>query len=222
MKCFALALSVVALSFVCFRGTTEAGVLISRPGPDSLDGASVVALPNESIGLEGSVSFDFQTANPTGDGQRPWNMNDAADSVGEMGVVVGGLDGAVKVTIWNNNGGYVFSPTYVTVGSISDTAYHHIDFTWKEGSPTLCAFDGAVTSIANTHSLIAFTSGYNSLGGQVTDTNPGHLFFTGTVKDFVMTDVYTPPVSTPEPGTMMALLSAGLFGLLCYAWRKRK
>ena len=39
----------------------------------------------------------------------------------------------------------------------------------------------------------------------------------GTVFDNVRLDY----AAVPEPGTM-ALLSAGLFGLLAYAWRKRK
>ena len=44
---------------------------------------------------------------------------------------------------------------------------------------------------------------------------------TGAYSRILLDNVSVTIASVPEPGTL-ALLDAGLFGLLCYAWRKRK
>jgi hypothetical protein len=141
----------------------------------------------------------------------------------------------------NNNGAgiWVTSPA----SSVSYNTAHILEVTFNAGAVTLYVDGTSVATGTAGESVLRRTErtgdmtlglpGYNNDPEQFVGSMGDLLFYNtvlsatdrGNVGAYLQTKdgisgAYV-GTSTPEPGTL-ALLAAGLAGLLCYAWRKRK
>ncbi len=111
---------------------------------------------------------------------------------------------AAGASTWTN---MAYTVAWAAPGSSVYTTLISVSYTGSADAREVTIEDGTnpgVTPIATGVGSLMFTF----------PTDPGFL----TLRE---TDVFGVPTQTPEPGTL-ALLVAGLAGLLCYAWRKRR
>jgi hypothetical protein len=211
-----LVLIALAAVLAC-AGSVSAAIVATHTGPTTFDGSSTrVDLPNVSIGLEGTVSLEFK-ADDTADLHTLWYCADSQ----------GGTSGEYRLRLQSNEFSYQLWPSSgentvndtISFAFTDTTSWHSTTLSWKNGEHLLFTLDG-VTKVINQTGLAAFTSttGNHVLG--VNTVNGGIRYFDGEMRNVVISDAYS-PLPTPEPGTLM-LLATGLFGLLAYAWRRRR
>lgn len=200
-------------------GSARADIVAQWDGPQTFTGAmgEDIKLAPVSIGQEGTIGMQFK-ADSIGSNRVLWyNCSTATGETHEYRVIIDNSLGNQKVGCYLYNSGS-YAVQYETPFS-DTTSMHTLKFTWKDDSPTLVTLDGVTASITNEHALAAFTShaDWNRLAyGNFSSR------FLGTMQNVVIYDTYNAPYSpVPEPGACVLVLS-GLFGILAYAWRKRR
>jgi hypothetical protein len=139
-----------------------------------------------------------------------------ADDGQAIGLVARNWGEATAAEQRNYTGNYSTDGNYHSLQVVLDQVGNNIQQTvWYDGGclqgPTTLA-GASLSAIA--HDTTAGTTMNNFLGRSVFAADPT---FTGAILNFQI-DATVP---APEPGTLV-LLTTGLFGLVAYAWRKRK
>jgi hypothetical protein len=212
----AVVLAMVATS----AGRVSADTVASYAGPTDFDGTSTVEYLTDgiSVGQEGGFSCQFKADTTSGNGCLWYLADVAGGNSDEYRVWIG--NGALYAALQVGNN-YAVSPSASLTAFTDTTSWHTLDLAWKDGSPTLLTLDGTLQkSLTNAYTLEAFTSGagLNAIGATVSSTTPAY-YFDGQMQNVAVRNTYA--AATPEPGTIV-LLGTGLFGLLAYAWRKRR
>ena len=145
-----------------------------------------------------------------------------------FGAVVGGTN-AQGFGDW----GYTFNTSLVNGGPSADTNWHMLALTitnTSAGYANWAAYiDGAFATASSENPLPTITQlgtalyigGYNGDNGFAGGIDEFSVF-NGALTSDQIAGLYSAAVTpVPEPSTL-ALLAGGLFGLLAYAWRKRK
>ncbi|MFA5203689.1 MAG: PEP-CTERM sorting domain-containing protein [Lentisphaeria bacterium] len=203
MKKFGCVLAAAALTVMA--GPVHAAIIASYAGPGTFNGdlASVLTLPNVSIGQEGRVDLKFKADNTTGPGTLWW-MVDANDNLGEYRL---GLE-SNKIKAFLGDG-HTYQVNWTSTFDFTDTEnWHTLSLAWKQGQDTQITVDGTTYNVANAFALNAFTSNNNVLGGLIYKTTQTY-YYDGQLSDVVIRDTY----AVPEPASL-ALLTLGGLALL--------
>ena len=121
-----------------------------------------------------------------------------------------GTDPSGNPTVWQLD--YTFpSPWYTQIGTVTGTGYHTYKLVQASGAASANLYvDGSFMT------AVSPTGGYGVARYMIGNT--------GAASDPTVVGVYLSGASLatiPEPSSI-ALLTIGLFGLLAYAWRKRR
>ena len=121
-----------------------------------------------------------------------------------------GTDGSGNPTVWQYD--YTFpSPWYWQIGTVSGTGYHNYELVQTAGAATANLYvDGSLMAALNPTGAFGVTRYLIGNTGSSAYTASMGVYLAGASLSTI-----------PEPSTL-ALLMIGLFGLLAYAWRKRR
>jgi hypothetical protein len=228
-------------------GHLDSGALDLNPGleytqgqtPIPVDNGNNVAIPY-TLSNSGTIAMWYNFPAAAYDSQQLFNNSASADvwegwasKSPKVGARITDLasDPGTGTTDWAWNGN-------ATVFSCTPAEWHHVAFTWNRhlDNPALVDaifyLDGAVATY--TKSGVTYSGNRPNrpwadpgetfyLGGNHGNTNANGFFDEVRIYDVQLSAGQIGSLLTvvPEPGTC-ALLTTGLFGLLAYAWRKRR
>lgn len=226
----ALTASVAQAATIVLNASADASVSNFYGGGDTNngEGGNLTVIPFDGAGKNSLVKFDFGSP-PAGYAidsailtlTRNVDVNclDATVSVWraakdwtEMGVTWNKYDG---VNAWTNGGGDV-----VGTGGVQLTDAYGTATVLNSGAALGDLVNVDVTSLVREWYAGTYANNGILLTSTVPGVYPNEMYF-GT-KESGSPAILTVTLSqVPEPGTL-AILAAGLLGLFCYAWKKRK
>ena len=197
--------AIVTAMVAAMTGEVRAAIVASYAGPGTFNGvASVVTLPNVSIGQEGRVDLQFKAGRTDYDGNF-WYLADSP----------GGTEGEYRLGIAQNHisaflwapGGYELAwDSLSSPITFTDTAsWHTLSLAWKNGEAPVVTLDSVSYTGTVTSGLQAFTSNGEHVLGEVLPLN--HMFaYDGQLRNVVVQDTYV----VPEPAAFGLLALGGL------------